>query len=144
MILGIDPGSKESGWCLYSNKIEASGVALNHEILLLPDTFDTVVIENPEARNQALGVYLLDTIYWSGFFSGWFKKKGLTVFTYKPSHIRNYICGRPNASDKDVTMRLSEKYDFYTGRKRKNETRVNMQSHAIQALAVIDYHLSKI
>jgi Holliday junction resolvasome RuvABC endonuclease subunit len=130
LTLAVDPGSKISGYILYSNgKLLESGVAENEKFSNF--NCDTLLIEKPEARNAPLGKSLLETIYFAGQLEGYFRALDADVFAYKPSTIRTALVGRPNATDKNVRDYLLEYYDL---------KKLKITSHAIQALALYHFY----
>ena len=130
IILAIDPGPVNSGfvqYCTKSEKLTDAGVANNNSLLILSPS--VVVIEKPVPRGNPLGHSLLDTIFWTGIYTGYFG-----AISYRVDHIRTALVGRPNSKDSEIRAYLLKHYDL--------KQPVKVTTHAIQALAVLHYHLN--
>ena len=70
-ILAIDPGTHESGFCLYeSGRVVSSGVMDNHDLLKIvaDDRSDALAIEKVVSYGRAVGQEVFDTCEWAGRF----------------------------------------------------------------------------
>ena len=70
-ILAIDPGTHESGYCLFADgKVIGSGVMDNHDLLKIvaDDRSDVLAIEKVVSYGRAVGQEVFDTCEWSGRF----------------------------------------------------------------------------
>jgi hypothetical protein len=71
MILAIDPGTHESGYCLYDGgRVISAGVMDNHDLLrvIADDRSDVLAIEKMVSYGRAVGQECFDTCEWAGRF----------------------------------------------------------------------------
>jgi hypothetical protein len=71
MILAIDPGTHQSGYCLYdAGRVITSGVMDNHDLLKIvaDDRSDVLAIEKVVSYGRAVGQEVFDTCEWAGRF----------------------------------------------------------------------------
>lgn len=144
--LFIDPGTTQSGYVIYDGiKIYESGVLPNEKIEAILEQksfFDYVGIEQIEGRGNVLGKETFETLIWSGVFKHAAKPK--SVFFAPPAHVRAFLTGRPNVSDKQVTEALLKRYrdKFKVWNERSNPDLADhhlLTSHSIQAFALAAY-----
>lgn len=70
-ILAVDPGTHESGFCLYEGgRVLSSGVMDNHDLLrvIADDRSDVLAIEKVVSYGRAVGQEVFDTCEWAGRF----------------------------------------------------------------------------
>jgi hypothetical protein len=71
VILALDPGTHESGYCLYSEgRVITAGVMDNHDLLKIvaDDRSDILAIEKVVSYGRAVGQEVFDTCEWAGRF----------------------------------------------------------------------------
>jgi hypothetical protein len=71
MILAIDPGTHESGYCLYDGgRVITAGVMGNSDLLKIvaDDRSDVLAIEKVVSYGRAVGQEVFDTCEWAGRF----------------------------------------------------------------------------
>ena len=100
-ILGIDPGTKESGWCIcYSDgNIDACGVSPNEQLIygLATMSADILAVEVFEARGMPIGNESIETILFTGaLLHEWESKIGKAI-RIKRSQVKLYLCGSSRA-----------------------------------------------
>lgn len=142
-ILGIDPGTTQSGWCLLCDgeHIE-SGVIGNAALLYNLPSFasdkqaDMLAIEIFEARGMPIGDESIETIIWTGrMMQAWIGN----VRRVKRSDVKRHLCGTLRAKDANVRQALIDKFGGNgkaIGRKASPGPLYGVKSHAWAALAV--------
>jgi hypothetical protein len=126
VILGIDPGSRASGWVLGSfppdrgaRPILAHGVSDNLDLLAalrsgqLVDSSDAVAIEKITSYGMVVGADVFDTCRWCGRFveaimGHW--TKGAPVLQLPRKSAIMHICGTPRAKDPHIRQALIDLY----------------------------------
>lgn len=140
VILAIDPGTTESGWCLLrpnGGRIDA-GVSSNTDLLagLAYMPADVMAIEVFEARGMPIGQESIETIIYTGrLMQAW----GHSVRRVKRSEVKRHLCGSLRAKDGNVRQALIDLYggkDAAVGRKATPGPLYGIASHAWAALAV--------
>lgn len=139
-ILGIDPGTTQSGWCLLhpSGKVDA-GVSDNDQLLYgLGDMpADVLAVELFEARGMPIGNESIETILYTGrLIQAWGYS---TVRRVKRSEVKRHLCGSLRAKDANVRQAILDAYggkEVAIGRKANPGPLYGVTSHAWAALAV--------
>ncbi len=140
MILGIDPGQHQSGWCELDRVkgkyvVLGSGVIANSELLYnlaLRDARScTLALEVFEARGMPIGEDSIETILFTG--------RVMQVWTgelrrVRRSKIKLHLCGTSRAKDPNVRRVLIDKIGVPGTRKNPGPT-FGVTSHAWAALA---------
>jgi hypothetical protein len=110
IILGIDPGPKESAYVLYENGvIHEHGYKLNETILCedIPRLrFSEVVIEWIEGYGMSVGKETFETCRWVGRFeqaAGGAQRIGRKA-------IKSHLCNTTAAKDKDIRAALIDRF----------------------------------
>lgn len=145
-VLAIDPGTKQSGWCVFDgNRVLESGVSSNREVLdrvLIVGGYVakglaepvTLAIERFEARGMAIGDESIETILWTGRFrQAWHAPD--EVVMVKRSEVKLELCGSSRAKDPNVRQALID-YLGRPGTKKSPGGTYGVASHAWAALAV--------
>jgi len=149
--LAIDPGTTQSGWCLYyDGKPQGSGVAENEEILLLigrhAEDFGPVgvlAVEMVASYGMAVGKETFRTVWWSGRFAqAWldapFHETGELLEVYR-AEVKSEICKSQKANDASIRQAIIDMYggkDAAIGKKATPGPLYGVKSHAWAALAV--------
>jgi hypothetical protein len=144
-IIGIDPGNKESGWCIVGSdgKIESSGVMENNLMLKsLEDQSEcefprVVAIEWIQAMGMAVGKEVFETCLWAGRFA---QAAQCHVRLVPRGRIKHHHCGSAKAKDGNIAQALRDKYG-QKGTKAEPGYFYGVSSHAWQAFAVAAYVL---
>lgn len=146
MILGIDPGTTESGYVEMGDagNVLASGTEDNHQILVRIGNWPAkhpVVIEMIESQGMAVGQSTFETCVWIGRMMGAYQ--GVKLIRIKRGDVKLHICGTKRAKDSNIRQALIDKYPPAGGGKTPQVgTRAQpgplygVTSHAWQALAV--------
>ncbi len=120
MILALDPGNTESGWCLINDdySIEAKGKNLNDDILGIIHEYileiEHVVIEMIASYGMAVGQTVFNTCRWVGKFEEIFNfidLKEPPSLLYR-TEIKMNICGQARAKDTNIRVALIDRFSF--------------------------------
>lgn len=137
MILALDPGTKETGWCLYDGTVRDCGVESNEGALVLIREHwgAQLAIELFVSQGKRLGNDSIQTVLWTGRF--WQAARNPEVVRMIP---RRKIAGHLKAEG-DVAIRrvLIERWggrDAALGTKTNPGPLARVSSHAWAALAV--------
>lgn len=108
-ILAIDPGTTQSGWCLYDDgKVLLSGVAGNHamldEIRANYDA-DRLAIEMIASYGMAVGREVFETCVWIGRFQEAWRDPDAVELVYRKD-VKLHLCGTTKAKDPNVRQAL--------------------------------------
>lgn len=107
-ILAIDPGTTQSGWCLYDGaRVRDSGVAANNELLFgLPDMpADRLAIEMIASYGMAVGREVFETCVWIGRFQQAWRTPAAVELVYRKD-VKLHLCGTTKAKDPNVRQAL--------------------------------------
>ena len=134
-VLALDPGSTQSGWCIYQDgKVSDSGIEDNHALLRLLKlvTADDVAIEMIASYGMAVGKEVFETCVWIGRFMEAFE--GRVSLIYRRD-VKLHLCGTVRAKDANVRAALLDKVGPQ-GTKAAPGPTFGIKSHAWAALAV--------
>lgn len=140
MILAIDPGTVQSGWCLYTGeRVRDSGVLPNPEILTMiwcghhaPGV--TLAIEMIASYGMPVGKEVFETCVWIGRFQEAWPDLGKTRLVYRRD-VKLHLCGSPRAKDGNIRQALLDKLGP-VGTKKEPGPLYGVKSHAWAAVAV--------
>lgn len=144
MILAIDPGTVESGWCIYSSKrVIASGVEDNHAILrMVKDWNYAIAIEMIASYGMPVGKETFETVVWIGRFIQAFVRPIEVRLVFR-KEVKLFLCGSLKAKDPNVRQALLDMFPTsgggktpQIGVKAKPGPLFGVSSHAWSALAV--------
>lgn len=137
-ILGIDPGTTESGWCLLTpeNTVEA-GISPNDKLLYAIQTMpaDVMACEIFEARGMPIGNESIETIIFTGrLIQAW----GGKFARVKRSEVKRNLCGSLKAKDSNVRQAIIDLFGGSSaiGKKANPGPLYGVSSHAWAALGV--------
>lgn len=142
-IIGIDPGSEQSGYVVLCNGIVIEhGVIANHRLLECLASWRTqpysLAIEMIQPMMQVAGKTVFETCTWIGRFIQCFDNEKSTKLIYRAA-VKAFITGKARGTDTTVRAALIERYggeDKAIGKKRSPGPLYGIKSHAWQALAV--------
>lgn len=144
-ILGVDPGTTESGWCLIeSGKVLGSGVAKNVDVLYaLPSRFglgefskDVLAIEMVASYGMAVGATTFRTVWWAGRFAqAWMVAAGCLPMEVYRKDVKLNLCGTTKAKDANIRQSLIDMIGPQ-GKKSDPGPTYGVTSHGWAALAV--------
>lgn len=140
MILGIDPGTIESGWCaLAGTTVRASGILPNADMLRMVTYgtargFQYLAIEMVASYGMPVGKEVFETVRWIGRFQQAWPDPEAVRFVYRRD-VKLYLCGSMRAKDTNVWQALLDRLGE-VGTKGKPGPLYGVKSHARSALAV--------
>lgn len=143
MILGIDPGTTESGWVNYdeeAKRVTKSGISPNHELLdelirWYRWTLWEVAIESIESsRGMPVGADTFTTVRWIGRFQQATRTPEKVMLIDRRT-IKEHLCGNSIARDSNVRQALLDIVGP-VGTKGNQGPTYGVKSHAWAALAV--------
>jgi hypothetical protein len=155
-ILAIDPGTTESGWCIYADgTVSLSGVMSNPEVVELlkcntsPRDY-TLAIEMIASYGMAVGREVFETCVWIGrFVQAWHSPDAVRL-VYRRD-VKLHLCGSPNAKDANIRQALLDMFPRtgggktpQIGTKSQPGPLYGVSSHAWAALGVAVTALAQI
>lgn len=142
MILGIDPGTTESGWVHYVNDagiVMEAGVWPNADVLRhiqqeWDPTFGPIAIENIESsRGMPVGADTFRTVRWIGRYEQAYQPDDVILIDRRD--VKLHICGQAKAKDSNIRQALIDLLGPPGCKADKGPT-YGVTKHAWQALAV--------
>jgi hypothetical protein len=142
MILAIDPGTVQSGWCVYDGaekRVRLSGVEPNPKMLEWlrewpPVAEDSLAIEMVASYGMPVGKEVFETVRWIGRFQQAWRDPEAVRLIYR-QEVKLHLCGSPRAKDPNVWQALKDRLGE-PGTKKNPGPLYGVQSHARAALAV--------
>lgn len=120
MILSIDPGTTQSGWCVYDGKaVLHSGVSPNHDVLRLIEEdqlFDDLAIEMIASYGMAVGKEVFETCVWIGRFKQVAARPDDVRLVYRQD-VKLHLCGTSKAKDANIRQALLDMFPATGGGK---------------------------
>lgn len=120
LILAIDPGTTQSGWCLTrGSDIVASGVFQNPQMLGYireAAAADLLAIEMIASYGMPVGKEVFETCVWIGRFVQAWKAPETARLVYRKD-VKLHLCGTPRAKDPNVRQALIDLYPSSGGGK---------------------------
>jgi len=135
-ILAVDPGTTESGWCLFEDgKVLDSGVYVNEvmiEQIKLSFMYDLLAIEMIASYGMPVGKEVFETCVWIGRFVQCSRTKHQMVYR---KDVKLNLCGTPRAKDPHIRQAIIDKLGPVGTMKNKGPL-YGVKSHAWAAVAV--------
>jgi len=142
VILAIDPGTEESGWCLYhpEGAVLGSGVKPNDIMLMeIRSAYaDELAIEMIASYGMAVGREVFETVWWIGRFTQAWHRPDSVRRVYRRD-VKLHLCGTSKAKDANVRVALIDLFggkEKAVGRKASPGPLYGVKSHAWPALGV--------
>lgn len=135
-VLAIDPGTTESGYCLYDGRVLSAGVLPNADLLRIvrDDRSDALAIERLVNYGSIVGDEVFETANWAGrFHEAWNCPEEVLRITRR--EVKKALGLPGSAKDKDVNERLRQLVGEQGTKKAPGPT-YGVKSHAWAALAV--------
>lgn len=155
-ILGIDPGTTESGWVIYDTEkhsIIDKGIWDNERVLdsIADFCFDVLSIEMVASYGMPVGKETFETVYWIGRFAQLSESINRYVRRYyKKTDINPSICFNANVKDAMIRRALLDMFpktgggkEPSIGTKKHPGPLYGINSHMFPALAVALTHALK-
>ena len=138
VILAIDPGTEQSGWCRFSGgEVLASGVLPNSELLPFLGPYHypyTLAIEMVASYGMPVGREVFETCVWIGrFIQAWHKPDEVKLIYRRD--VKLALCGSMKAKDANIRQALLDKLGP-VGTKKAPGPLYGVKSHAWAAVAV--------
>lgn len=136
-ILAIDPGTTESGWCVFKGgTVLASGVATNGDVIEMVSggLGDEMAIEMVASYGMAVGKEVFETVRWIGRFQQARRNPDAVRLIYRKD-VKLHLCGSPRAKDANIRQALIDLIGPQGTKKNPGPT-YGVKSHAWAALAV--------
>lgn len=136
MIIAIDPGTTQSGWCLVDgHKIIRSGVDDNNWIKACLHDWPAhqMAIEMIASYGMPVGKETFETCVWIGRFMENFS--GETELIYRKQVLKHFGIKEPKGADAKIRQLLIKKFGD-AGTKSKPGPTFGITSHAWQALSI--------
>ena len=142
IVLGIDPGTTESGWCiLVDGKIQRSGVWENTTLIdylrsYAQSEHDVLAVEMIASYGMPVGREVFETCVWIGrFVEAWESRRSCKVKLVTRKDAKMALCGDPRAKDTNIRQRLIDLLGK-PGTKASPGPTYGVKSHAWPAVAV--------
>lgn len=145
VILAIDPGTEQSGWCLYETKthrVDDSGVLPNIHVLEACSIskidyckqMKYLAIEMVASYGMPVGKEVFETVRWIGRFQQAWRAPEEVMLIYRRD-VKLYLCNNMRAKDPHVWQALIDKLGP-VGKKALPGPLYGVKSHARSAVAV--------
>jgi len=136
MILAIDPGTTESGWCLFGEGVlYGSGAIENIRLIAHPwPAADRCVIEMVASYGMPVGREVFETCVWIGRFQQAWRDPNTVELIYRRD-VKLHLCGSSRAKDANIRQALIDRLGPI-GTKKDPGPLYGVKSHAWAALAV--------
>jgi hypothetical protein len=139
MILAIDPGTEQSGWCVLTKegKVKDSGVVYNPKMLTwLHPSYDgsVLAIEMIASYGMPVGRETFETVRWIGRFQQAWRDPEAVRLVYRRD-VKLHLCGSMQAKDPHIWQALKDRLGE-PGTKKNPGPLYGVTSHARSALAV--------
>lgn len=135
-ILGVDPGTTQSGYVLFDGRVLQSGVMPNEDLLKIvaDDRSDVFAIERIVSYGNVVGDETFQTVHWAGRFQqAWACPNEVRLI--RRLDVKKALGLRGSAKDKDVNAALLAQIGP-KGTKAAPGPTYGVTSHAWAALAV--------
>ena len=140
LILGLDPGTEETGWALYCpGEGISSGIEKNANMLTMIQRWEVVdpvrlAIEMFSSFGMPVGREVFETVWWIGRFTQAWHTPDQVRLVYRKD-VKLHLCGSPRAKDANIRMSLIDKLGT-PGTKKAQGGTYGVRSHAWAALGV--------
>lgn len=108
MILAIDPGTEQSGYCIFhEGSVRESGVLPNADMLTRVRQWpaDRLAIEMIASYGMAVGREVFETCVWIGRFQQAWRHPERVELVYRKD-VKMHLCGTTKAKDPNVRQAL--------------------------------------
>lgn len=115
-ILAIDPGPKESAFCVWdgeriieSGKVESPRIL---DLIIKTSTYNdsTVACEHLQYYGMAVGKEVFDTAYWIGDFRGKCRDSQIAFIPVFRSEVKQHFCHSTRATDSNIRYALEDRF----------------------------------
>lgn len=119
LILAIDPGPAQSGYCIYDGaRLRESGVLPNADMLIRVQQWPAprLAIEMIASYGMAVGREVFETCVWIGRFQQAWRDPGAVELVYRKD-VKLHLCGTPRAKDANIRQALLDMFPCTGGGK---------------------------
>jgi hypothetical protein len=146
-ILALDPGTTQSGWCIYDTKEKAVvhfGLAENQNVInyINDGTYDEVAIEMIASYGMAVGAEVFETCVWIGRFVQCCANLNVRHKSVYRKDCKMFLCGTTKAKDANIRQAIIDKFGGIQSTKPGGKLH-GIKSHVWPALAVALTYESK-
>lgn len=137
MILAVDPGTFESGWCLFDGaKVLESGTLPNAEMRLkiASSSAERLAIEMVASYGMPVGREVFETCVWVGRFVQSWRVPEAVRLVYRRD-VKLELCGSVKAKDANIRQALIDRLGP-VGKKKHPGPLYGVKTHAWSALGV--------
>jgi hypothetical protein len=137
MILAIDPGTTESGWCQFDGKaVVQCGIWSNALMLewIAESGSQILAIEMVASYGMPVGREVFETCVWIGRFQQAWRDPEAVRLIYRKD-VKLHLCGSPRAKDANIRQALIDRFGSI-GTKAQPGPLYGVKSHAWAAVAV--------
>lgn len=145
-ILAIDPGTEQSGWCIYHPErgVLGAGVKPNDVMLyeIRHSCAEVLALEMVASYGMAVGKEVFETVRWIGRFQQTWRRPDDTMLIYRRD-VKLHLCNSARAKDANIRQALLDRFPRagggktpQIGTKAKPGPLYGVSSHAWSALAV--------
>lgn len=123
MLLAIDPGTTQSGWCAFDGEVvTASGVMPNDELLEFVKRSHwqingySMALEMVASYGMAVGKEVFETVRWIGRFQqAWYEPEAVKLVYRKD--VKLHLCGTTKAKDANIRQAIIDLFPATGGGK---------------------------
>lgn len=112
-ILAVDPGTKQSGWCLLDGSTPIAFGVLENEKMIeeIRATYDAEIlaVEMIASYGMAVGREVFETCVWIGRFVESWRDPEAVRLVYRKD-VKTHLCGTTKAKDANVRQALIDLY----------------------------------
>jgi len=120
MVLSIDPGNIESGWCLINDDYTVVEKGKDENIVLAKNIYnlyykynpDHIVVEMVASYGMAVGQTVFDTCVWIGRYLQQADEMGVPSSRMYRKDIKMNICGQVRAKDSNIRQALVDRFSY--------------------------------
>jgi hypothetical protein len=108
MWLAVDPGTTQSGWCIFDGeRVRESGVTMNEELLRMLPNMDAewMAIEMVASYGMAVGKEVFETVRWIGRFQQVWPDPEAVRLVYRKD-VKMHLCGTTKAKDANIRQAI--------------------------------------
>lgn len=145
ILLAIDPGNEQSGFCIYNGEIvEVSGICQNEEMAQVIDAgaYDHLAIEMIASYGMPVGREVFETCVWIGRFIECYRDPDAVRLVYRKD-VKLHLCGSTKAKDANIRQALLDMFPRtgggktpQVGTKKQPGPLYGVSTHAWAALGV--------
>lgn len=122
MILALDPGTLQTGYCLYDgSRVVESGVMFNYDLLPALNSVqfkfyqaEQLAIEMIASYGMPVGREVFETCVWIGRFQQAWRAPEAVKLVYRKD-VKMHLCGTPKAKDANIRQAIIDLFPAIGG-----------------------------